>query len=168
MASDLIINTDDLPEDLLKLIGRIAISWGQLENILALTYKRIADVTMEEAISLAREVGGLRTLSDTVRAKFEIRTLDQVAEARFSRLLKRAIDAGVKRHDIMHGQWGKDPQGEVCWYRKGRKLEVRTDALEELRNEIRDVTAEINYLTFPRPTGKASIAVESSAAAWRD
>jgi len=134
--------TCDLGDELLKVIGEIVVSFGQLERVIALTIKRAEpSTTLADAEALVIRVGadGNRAINS-----YQQLVMDQGLEADFEELMKKADAIAPRRHDVVHGHWGRDGNRCVRWQRKGEYKELYIDQLERLRDDIRHLVAEIN------------------------
>ncbi len=142
--------TYDLGDDLLKVIGEIVVSFGQLEHAVALAIKRTSPMTLEEAQALTN---GVVERSTHAQESFEKWAMNQNLEGEFKQLMGQVRGLARRRNDVVHGLWGKDPQGRVQWLRNAGGEEIKIDRLESLRDEIQRLTLDINRTTRPGSGG---------------
>jgi hypothetical protein len=143
--------TDDLPSDILILIGQINVGYGQLEHVLKLTIKRTTEgLSLEEATKMARSLGwmGLRIKA---RTQFEKWALDQRMEKKFKIRLDHADCVVKRRHDVAHGVWGKDDRGNLYWERADPNKDPATE-LQEIRGQLRNLIRRMEKFTRVAPT----------------
>lgn len=139
--------TYDLGDDLLKVIGQIVVSFGQLEHIVAMTIKRTSpSMTLAEAEALT---DGIVERSTRAQESFERWAMDQDLEGDFGKLIEKVRKIAHRRNDVVHALWGKDPEGRVRWQRKGGNTIIEIDRLKLLRSEIQLLAAFITGATRP-------------------
>lgn len=148
MSDHIMINcTYDLGDDLLKVIGQIVVSFGQLEHIVAMTIKRTSpSMTLAEAEALT---DGIVERSTRAQENFEIWAMNQDLEGDFGKLIEKVHKIARRRNDVVHALWGKDPEGRVRWQRKGGGTKIEINRLKQLRDDIRLLAALITGATRP-------------------
>lgn len=148
MSDHILINcTYDLGDDLLKVIGQIVVSFGQLEHIVAMTIKRTSQsMTLAEAEALT---DGIVERSTRAQESFERWAMDQGLEGDFAKLIEEVRKIARRRNNVVHGLWGKTPEGRVRWQRKGGPTVIEIDQLKLLRSEIQLLAAAITDTTRP-------------------
>jgi hypothetical protein len=137
----------DLGDDLLKVIGEIVVSFGQLEHAVALSIKRTSPATTLTDVQAFTDI--LVGRSRRAQESFEVWAKDQDREGDFKRLTDQVGDIARRRRDVVHALWGKDRDGGVRWLRNGQERDIEIAQLELLRDDIRQLTAEINHATRP-------------------
>lgn len=139
--------TYDLGDDLLKVIGQIVVSFGQLEHSVAMAIKRTApSMALAEAVALTDSIV---ERSKRAQESFERWAMDQDREGDFTKLIKEVRRMARRRNDVVHALWGKDPEGRVRWKRKSEDAKIEIDRLRRLRDEIQRLAADINSTTRP-------------------
>ena len=143
--------TVDLPDDILKAIGRLTISFGQLEYVLALTILRTSSngMTFEEAHEKAKKLVSIHALAERAYEEFQRRTLDQNIEARFLALVGDVRDLARRWADVKHALWGIGKDGRVNWVVRGQQAPVDIEQLTQLDEDICGTKDALNQLTSP-------------------
>ena len=148
MSDHIMINcTYDLGDDLLKVIGQIVVSFGQLEHIVAMTIKRTSpSMTLAEAVALT---DGIVERSTRAQESFERWAMDQNLESDFRQRIEEVSRLARRRNDVIHALWGRDTEGRVRWQRSGKNIGIEINRLRLLRDEIRLLAAAITEATRP-------------------
>lgn len=147
-----LINTAvDLPDDILTAIGRLTVSYGQLEYILALTIKRTSStgMTFEEAHEEAKMLVSIHALAERAYENFRRRTLNQDIEARFHALVADIRDLARRWADVKHALWGIGEDGRVNWVVRGQQAPVDLDQLAQLDEDICVTRDAFDQFTSP-------------------
>jgi hypothetical protein len=139
--------TYDLGDALIKVIGEVVVSFGQLEHTVAVSIKRTNPrMTLADVQALTN---GIFERSDDARESFERWAMNQELEGNFRRHIDEIRDiARCRRNDVIHGLWGKDPEGRVRWLRNWEDSgEIKMEQLESLRDQIQILIRKINGAT---------------------
>ena len=147
----LINSAVDLPDDILMAIGRLTVSFGQLEYVLALTIIRTSStgMTFGEAHEKAKTLVSIHALAERAYEEFQRRTLDQNIEARLHALVGDVRDLARRWADVKHALWGTGEDGRVNWVARGQQAPVDTELLAQLDEEICATRDALNQLTSP-------------------
>ena len=141
--------TYDLGDDLLKVIGEIVVSFGQLEHAVALTIKRTSLLmTLAQAQALTN---GVVRRGEDAQESIAWWAMNQDREVEFTQLMDQVGGLARRRNDVVHGVWGKDEEGRVRWTRNQSASEFDVNQLQSLRNEIHQLTSAIDRKTKPNP-----------------
>lgn len=152
--------TTDLPCDLLKIIGQIAVAYGQLEHALAMSIKRTTPgISIEDALELAESFSARRELATQ---RFGIWYQDQNLEGKFEKAIDHAREVAKRRHDVMHALWAKNGDNGVCWLRLGWYNAPDLAELQSIRDDIYRTAMELNGAT--RNDGVIIFDAETTAA----
>jgi hypothetical protein len=166
-----VMATHALPEDdqLLAVIGRIALCRGQLDNALRMTVKDLAGVTKEETLdATARQ--GPRDLRERVRKLGRMRLGEGPALVRLDALLQRASRVTERRNQLLHSVWGRDIDGRGDYLRvedHSFQPAPSVKELEELFIQLRSLLADFIDARFSgflyealkaKPSGQAHVA----------
>ena len=138
--------TCDVGDDLLKVIGEVAVTFGQLEHVLSLSIKRTRP-TMS-LLEAQRLTDGITGRTEEAREAFEVWIQDQELEGKFSELMKELREVAARRNDVFHALWGKDAEGRVIWLRKSQYINPSLASLQKLRDDIRYMTARVDGATY--------------------
>ncbi len=138
---------DDFPDDILKVVGQITLSLGQLEYVLKLTIKRLLRKPFKEGMGVADSIWPIRNLRREAEHLFAIRVMDQAAEGEFRALLDRVEALSEPRHRVIHALWAIPKGGGFLRIRKGVNYGVDLLELRRLRKEIRGVVHDLNQFT---------------------
>ena len=149
MAKKLLL-TCDLGDDRLKVIGGIIVSFGHLEHVVALCIKRTRpdDVSLLDAQRLTDGVVGR---SRDAQDAFEVWAQDQQLEGSFGELMEEVREVAGLRHDVAHGLWAKDANGDVVLNRKARYRDPTVTKLKMLRDRIIALTVKVDGSTRSGP-----------------
>lgn len=141
-----IILTDDLPPATFELIGRITVSFGQLEHLLAVLVKRTLEgATFSEGMAEAEKLRTIANLGKAISEGFARRTMNQAKEAEVDASLEEVGRLYGMRHDVIHAVWARTLDGDEVYSRRGRL----PPKLAELHQRTRRVIATLNRLIPP-------------------
>ncbi|MCZ6510735.1 MAG: hypothetical protein O7A62_09110 [Alphaproteobacteria bacterium] len=142
--------TTDLPADLLMLIGRVTVVFGQLEYVLQLCTKRLSDLDFDTAMSDAEKLKNVHALKNRVDELFQIRSMDQGKEAEFGALIDQIEPLYRRRADVIHGLFAVEQHGRAIhqWKRDAKFAELAD--LANLHRDARDVMLTLNSITHPK------------------
>ncbi len=142
---------DDFPDDILKIVGQITLSLGQIEYLLKLTIKRLLRKPFDEGMGVAESIWPIRNLSRQAEHLFAVRVMDQTTEAEFRVLLDRVEALSEPRHRVIHALWAIPEGGGFLRIRKGVNYGVNLQDLRRLRREIRGVVHDLEKFTRDHP-----------------
>lgn len=137
----------DVPESdvLLAAVGEVTIRHAQLDHILKLTIKNLAELNLVEALD-AMEGTTSRELRRRVIAFAAARLGDSPAFLKLEALVKRCQRVTRRRNKLVHGVWARElPNGKLVVHRSGEwKRPAGVDELRKLAEDIRQLTVEIS------------------------
>jgi len=136
-----------MPEDALlrAAIGAVAIRHGQLDYVLRMTVKSLAELSVRDAID-ATERDGSAKLREQIAKLARRRFGEGQVLLRLKAILTRCRRAAERRNELLHGLFARDLEGAELWRHEGhawRALPNVTE-LEALVDEINDIAAELN------------------------
>ena len=148
MSNHIMIDcTYELGDDLLQVIGQIAVSFGQLEHVVALSIKRTSpSMTLAEAEALRDSIV---LLSNRAQESYVNWAMDQNLEANFRQRFEEVRGIARRRNDVFHAFWGRDGEGGVRWHRSGRARRIDINELRQLWDDIWQLAGRINEATRP-------------------
>lgn len=148
--------SDDWPPTLLTLIGQIVIAAGQLEHVLDLSYKRLAQRNYSEGMQDAADLHRVKQKTARIRGSAQSRGLSRSDMDRLAEILNKVEMAWEERNDVIHAVYAEMPMGRrVRRRRVSRKgqpfrsfdLGFDEQTFATLVTSIRTIRNELNSFT---------------------
>jgi hypothetical protein len=147
---------EDHSNDLLASLGSLVAAYGDLEQVLWLTPKRIRNLTLAEwKKRLADpEAERRKKVSDRVKSiRMTYREHHGAAvPGDLDELLREVGKVNDERHNMIHALWVRDMQGDVLRIRLGKKLPADVATIANLVARIRRVRDRINDYPWTQPS----------------
>ena len=147
-------NYKDLPDELFRVLGNVTARYGQLEYVITVTILRTtilsphSDLDWERVFAEARKFKR-KQAEDRAKEGYALLNLAQTSETEFVATLQRAKELSEKRDEITHCHWYVGKDGKLVRVRKGKAYPVDTAEIEQLGDDLLNVTEEINQFTHP-------------------
>jgi hypothetical protein len=131
--------SDEWPAEVAQLVGLISIAFAQLQRVIYLAAKRKADTDLVEWEQATRN------------DNFDIWCQHLIREYQDDKELISLVElsqcAAERRHDLIHAEWGRDPDGALGRWRRGWNLGLELEPLKDLLVAVRQLRDDINRLT---------------------
>jgi len=155
MSQILVKFADDHSADLLAALGNLVAAYGDLEQVLWLTPKRILNVTLAEwKKTLAKpEAERRKKLSSrlkSIRDTYEKHHGASVP-ADVDELLREAMVVDEERHGMIHALWARDMEGDVVRIRLGKRRPADVATVCDLVARVRRSRDRINEYPWTQP-----------------
>lgn len=154
------ILTDEWTDEILRVVGEIAIAFAQLEHGLWVLPKRIKKLSIADWTGMAGKVP-IPTRCQQIKDAFALKHMNQEQEAELTSLLNDVERINADRNSVIHGRWGckkTSAGGEIIsrhrfWMEQDRGVVLQD--LETLRDEIR--TLRERLLRFVPPSRQSTV-----------
>lgn len=137
-----------LPDDegLLAAIGKVAVRHGQLDYMLRMTVKSLANLSIRQALD-ATERQGSRELRERIRKLAKQRLGEGQTLVLLDGLLARARRASARRNQLLHGLWAAHLDGEAVLRHDDETWHPLPTAaeLDAVAVDLHDIATEINF-----------------------
>ncbi len=147
-------NYKDLPDELLRDLGNVMARYGQLEYMIVLTILRTtvrsphSDLDWEKVFAEARKLSR-KQAEDRAKEGYALLNQAQTSETEFVATLQRAKELSEKRDEFTHCHWYVGKDGQLVRVRKGKAYPVDFAEIEQLGDDLLNVTEAINQFTHP-------------------
>ena len=137
-----------LPDDtdLLAAAGSVALAHTQLEHVLRMTIKSLANLSIREALDATNILSG-KELRKRVRKLLKQRVRDEAVRTKMDALLNRAARITGRRNKLMHRPWALNTDGTPVVKDEDHHWGVPPSAtdLRKLANKILQSAGELNH-----------------------
>lgn len=123
--------TDELPPELLVLLGRLLVNFGQIEYLLQLSIKRLSGKGLSDGLRDAERLVNLSELCEEAQRLFEQQTMDQGLEGDFRNIITCVKNLNDMRPNVIHGFFGVDQATSDVILVKNRK-QINISLLDEI------------------------------------
>lgn len=150
VKSDRLVWSQDLPDDLLREFGRVAVRAALLDRMMAMTIRDIDGKSMDELLDV-KKYGSARWIRDmlekTARSRF-----GNASEAflKLQGILREAELASRERNDLLHSVWGIDDEENVLGNDE-RGLQYAAPSVDEVRalaDRLENITLKWRDMRF--------------------
>jgi hypothetical protein len=156
MSQILVKFADDHDGELLKVLGEVVAVFGDLEQVLWLTPKRILNIKLSiwKRTLADPEAERRRSIEDRVRSIRETYKKHHggAIPSDLDLLLKDVKGLNKERHEVIHALWARDMEGSVVRIRLGRILPSNVDVMADLVCRARRVRDRMNDYRWNKPT----------------
>lgn len=132
--------------DLLEAAGSLALAHGQLELMLRMTIRTLAEITVDEALSATQKSKNWE-LRKCVHSIFNKKTKDMQLRLKLKSIIGTCERLSEERNRLLHNTWAIAPDGSVvtkgpdhAWGPASKPNDLR-----KLASEISDVVATLNH-----------------------
>jgi hypothetical protein len=135
-----------VPEaDTLAALGEVALRHEQMNHVLRLTIKSLANITVNEAID-ATMYAGSKELRERAR-KLARKVLGEGTPLlKLQAILANCERLTKRRNDLVHGLWAQDAEGAHLRDASGYRQSVPTvEELRALAQEVRQLAMSLNF-----------------------
>jgi len=130
-----------------RALGRVAIRQSQLDQMLRMTFKILAELPARQALDETLRDGS-KKLRKRIRKLAKDRLGEGVAFASLQKLLKRAENATDQRNDVIHGVCGREVDDTIPQLLLNDDHSMRpfptAEELDDLAAELVAITKELN------------------------
>lgn len=144
----------DLSDELFRDLGKVTARYGQLEYVIVVTILRTtvpsphSDLDWEKVFAEARKFSR-KQAEDRAKVGYSRLNQAQTSETDFVATLQRAKKLSDKRDEFTHCHWYVDKDGKLVRVREGTAYPVEFAEIEQLGDDLLNVTEEINQFTHP-------------------
>jgi hypothetical protein len=136
-----------IPDDeaVLAAVGKIALRHGQLDYILRMTIKTLADLSIRDGIDATAQLTS-RELRERIRKLARQRLGEGQPLLKLEAILQRAARATKRRNDLLHSLWAHELDGEPVirdedehtfkYAPTAAELDAVADTLEQIAAEL--------------------------------
>jgi hypothetical protein len=150
---------DDHSTELLAALGKLVAAFGDLEQVLWLTPKRIRNIKLaewEKALGSPRAVREIRRNSSVPKMAGSIRETNEkhhgaLVSADLDALLSEVTEINKERHEMIHALWVRDMEGNVLRIRLSKSLPADVDTVCDLVTRVRRLRDRINDYPWTQP-----------------
>jgi hypothetical protein len=137
-----------LPDDerLLAAVGKVAVRHGQLDYVLRMTVKSLANLGVREALD-ATERQGSRELRERIRKLANQRLGEGQPLVLLDGLLARARRASARQNQLLHGLWAAHLDGEAVLRHDDKNWNALPTAaeLDAVAVDLNEIATAINF-----------------------
>lgn len=148
---------DGWGDDLILVMGKVAIAYGQLEHVLKLAYKRVSGQTYADAMEIADKLRSNPAIAEQLTQAFAKRFMHQELEKKLDHMVERILKVNGIRNHLLHGYWHrKIDSGELRITKGDQKIDVTASLAKEIAtvfDEIVVLRDALNLFTND-PIGK--------------
>lgn len=137
-----------IPKDqiLLATLGEVALRHEQMNHILKMTIKSLADLTPDEVIA-ATKYEGSRQLRDRIKKLARKRLGEGAPLLKLQAIMTNCENLTDKRNELVHGLWAQEIEGKAhIRDASGNARPLPTvQELQELAKEIEQLAYQLNF-----------------------